>query len=172
MLRTFARKLVHALAGFAGLFVYKYAKSDSTSTVVLLLDDGATTIVIERGRGPFTGWLAFPGGFLNVGTETLRKAAQRELREETTIDLPEEWFLPVDTRSEPGRDPRGHVIDHGWLVIVPADRRNAVLAQLKASDDARAAHPEAVSKLLATGMAFDHRDLLVAALELYKRLAK
>jgi ADP-ribose pyrophosphatase YjhB (NUDIX family) len=170
-MRKILSKLVYALARFVGLFVYKYPKSDSTSTVVLLFDNGENTIVVERGRGPFTGWLAFPGGFLNVGLETLRRAGKRELQEETSIDLPEDMFLAVDTRSEPGRDPRGHVIDHGWLVLVPAAMKESVLAQLEAKDDARGAHLESVSKLLADGMAFDHRDLLVAALALHKRLS-
>lgn len=158
-------KLVHWLAGFAGLFVYKYPKSDNTSTVVLLLDGGENAVVIKRGRGPFTGWLAFPGGFLNVGTETLRQAARRELREETTLDLPIELFQPVDTRSEPGRDPRGHVVDHGYLVVVPPELRDYVVNTLRGEDDADGAFVKPVAQLLADGMAFDHRDLLVAALE-------
>jgi ADP-ribose pyrophosphatase YjhB (NUDIX family) len=170
-MRKLVAKLVYALAGFARLFVYKYPKSDSTSTVVLLFDNGENTIVVERGRGPFTGWLAFPGGFLNVGTETLRRAGKRELQEETTIDLPEDMFHAVDTRSEPDRDPRGHVVDHGWLVIVPATMKESVVSQLAAKDDARGAFVVPVSKLLADGMAFDHRLLLVRALELHARLS-
>ncbi len=158
-------KLVHALARLAGLFVYKYPKSDSTATVVLLLDGGVNTIVVKRGRGPFTGWLAFPGGFLNVGTENLRQAGRRELREETTLDLPLELFQPVDTRSEPGRDPRGHVVDHGFLVVVPPELREYVVTTLHGEDDADGAFVKPVAELLANGMAFDHRDLLVAALE-------
>lgn len=164
-MKRFLGRIVKALAPVAGLFVYKYPKSDATSSVVLLFDDGANTLVIERGKDPFKGKLAFPGGFLNVGQETLRQAAMRELREETRIELRETDFLPVDTRSEPNRDPRGHVVDSGWLVVVPAERKTAVLSKLKASDDAAGAQVVPVSQLLADGMAFDHRDLLVAALE-------
>lgn len=169
-MRKIIAKLVHALARVAGLFVYKYPKADATSTVVVLFDDGTTTLVIERGHEPFAGQLAFPGGFLNIGTENLRRAAKRELKEETSIDLPEDMFLPVDTRSDPGRDPRGHVIDHGWLVIVPAAMKAAVLAQLRHDDDARDAFIEPVQTLLGRPMAFDHGQLLDAALALYKRL--
>ena len=165
MIRKFLGRLVHSLAHVAGLFVYDYPKSDSTSTVVLLLDGGVNTVVVKRGRGPFTGWLAFPGGFLEVGTENLQQAAQRELREETTLNLPIEMFKPVDQRSEPNRDPRGHVVDHGWLVVVPPELREYVVMTLHGEDDAEAAYVRPVAELLANGMAFDHRDLLVAALQ-------
>ncbi len=158
--------IVNLLAGWAGLFVYKYAKSDSTATVVLLFDNCTKTIVIRRRKWPFKGYWALPGGFLNIGTETLRQAAKRELREETTIDLPETEFVPVDERSEPNRDPRGHVIDHGFMVIISDARKDAVLAQLKANDDAEAAKVESVAELLQSDMAFDHKQLLSRVLNL------
>lgn len=152
-------------------YEYKYPKADNTATVVLLFDSAARTLVITRGKDPFAGKNAFPGGFLEVGKETLRQAARRELLEETCIELDEHCFLPVDLRSAPDRDPRGHVIDAGFAVIVDDNAaKQHILSQLRAADDAAAAHVVPVDELLRDGMAFDHRDLLVAALELYKRL--
>jgi ADP-ribose pyrophosphatase YjhB (NUDIX family) len=170
-MKALLAKIVHLLAGWAGLYVYKYAKSDATATVVVLLENGTKTIVIQRRKWPFQGGWALPGGFLNVALENLRRAAKRELKEETCIDLPEERFIPVDERSEPGRDPRGHVVDHGYLVVIAADETAAVLAQLKASDDAADAKVVPVSELTRRGvaMAFDHQLLLERALAIYNR---
>lgn len=163
------RRFVRLLAGWAGVYVYNYPKADATATVVLLFDGGTKTIVIKRKKNPFQGQWALPGGFLEVGRETLRQAAKRELLEETSILLPEQRFIPVDERSDPNRDPRGHVVDHGFVVMITDDEKDAVLKQLKAADDAAEAKPMPVAQLLESGAAFDHRELLIRALEVSVR---
>lgn len=42
-------------------------------------------LLVERGKEPWKGWLAFPGGGIDAG-ETPEQAAIRELKEETALD--------------------------------------------------------------------------------------
>lgn len=42
-------------------------------------------LLVERGKEPWKGWLAFPGGSIEAG-ETPEQAAIRELKEETALD--------------------------------------------------------------------------------------
>ncbi|ASV87076.1 NUDIX domain protein [Ochrobactrum quorumnocens] len=42
-------------------------------------------MLVERGKEPWKGWLAFPGGSIEAG-ETPEAAAVRELKEETALD--------------------------------------------------------------------------------------
>ncbi|WP_068318349.1 NUDIX hydrolase [Polycladidibacter hongkongensis] len=53
---------------------------------------GGRVLLIERGKQPNKGKLAFPGGRIEAG-ESTKNAAQRELREETGIGADE--FLPL-----------------------------------------------------------------------------
>ncbi|HCS47213.1 MAG TPA: NUDIX hydrolase, partial [Candidatus Aminicenantes bacterium] len=50
---------------------------------------------------------ALPGGFVDYG-ESLEKAAVREAKEETSLDI--ELLEQLHTYSDPGRDPRFHTI--------------------------------------------------------------
>ena len=47
---------------------------------------GYDTLLIKRGKPPMTGHWAFPGGSLEPG-ETIHHAAQREMKEETSIHV-------------------------------------------------------------------------------------
>ncbi|MFC7065190.1 NUDIX hydrolase [Brucella rhizosphaerae] len=42
-------------------------------------------LLVERGKEPWKGWLAFPGGSIEAG-ETPEEAAVRELKEETALN--------------------------------------------------------------------------------------
>ncbi|MBV2142705.1 NUDIX domain-containing protein [Falsochrobactrum sp. TDYN1] len=42
-------------------------------------------LLVRRGKEPWKGWLAFPGGSVEAG-ETAQEAALRELKEETALD--------------------------------------------------------------------------------------
>ena len=79
-----------------------------TVDVVIEVDqeDGRPGIVLIERKNPPFGW-ALPGGFVDYG-ESLEKAAVREAKEETSLDI--ELLEQLHTYSDPGRDPRFHTI--------------------------------------------------------------
>ncbi len=79
-------------------------------TVDVVIDVSGRVVLVRR-RNPPEGW-ALPGGFVDEG-ESLERAAVREAREETGLDVRlVEQFL---TYSDPGRDPRRHTISTVFL---------------------------------------------------------
>ncbi len=112
-------------------------------------------LLVQRGRPPFQGLWALPGGFLKR-TETLEQCARRELREETGLEA--SALLPLAPVSTPGRDPRGWIISAPHLCIVASGAESA-----RGGDDAAAAVWTPLDSL--PELAFDHADILAAALQ-------
>ena len=122
----------------------KYEKPSVTADLVILsvedpvpenwespADADLKVLLIKRGRHPFQGFYALPGGFANSG-ESLEEAAARELMEETGVTVP--FLTQVGTYSRPGRDPRGWMITTAFRSFVPSGS-----IRPKAADDAREA---------------------------------
>ena len=70
-------------------------------------------LLIKRGKEPWKGMLAFPGGFVEQG-EDPEVAVIRELKEECGLDGVVEKLVCV--KGDPNRDPRGHVVSIAYLV--------------------------------------------------------
>lgn len=120
---------------------------------------------VRRGGHPFKGALALPGGFVEPDEDALQ-AAWRELEEETGLDLGSHraHVEQLATYSSPKRDPRMRVVSVAHLALLATDGRT--LPELDPGSDASAAHWQPVHKVLADEeLAFDHRDILTAALE-------
>lgn len=116
-------------------------------------------LLIERGKDPFAGRWALPGGHVG-GDEDFRDAAARELSEETGLILPADAGL-VGVYGAAGRDPRGRYVTWAY---------SAVLAELPtphADDDASAARWVPLAEVVADldALAFDHGRIVLAALE-------
>jgi bifunctional NMN adenylyltransferase/nudix hydrolase len=84
---------------------------------------GSYILLIERSGSVGKGQLALPGGFKDPG-ENIRKCIERELFEETVIDVPKRalrlGFAGMDVFSAQGRDPRGDFTTFcGVYVIEP-----------------------------------------------------
>lgn len=94
----------------------EYKNAASTVSMLVTRDDKGLYL-IERKHKPFKGMWALPGGFLNCDQETLEEAAVRELLEETSLITTTDGLLLLGVYSDPNRDPRGHVIDHVYLVL-------------------------------------------------------
>ncbi|HPF71031.1 MAG TPA: NUDIX hydrolase, partial [Candidatus Krumholzibacteria bacterium] len=69
--------------------------------------EGPRVLLVERGREPFRGAWALPGGFVDYG-EDIDDAIGREIREETGLEGLD--FRQFRTYGRPGRDPRGHTV--------------------------------------------------------------
>lgn len=133
-----------------------------TADVVVLAEgpDGAQRVLlIQRGKAPFAGDWALPGGFVDEG-EQVADAAPRELREETGLHVEKLELLGVyDT---PGRDPRGWTVSAVYLARLDEEQPVA------GADDARDARWFATDKL--PKLAFDHAIIVADALRAAPRL--
>jgi 8-oxo-dGTP diphosphatase len=111
-------------------------------------------LLVQRGRPPYLGSWALPGGFLNEH-ETPDDAARRELAEETSLDVAGPLTL-VGVYGELGRDPRGWTVSVAYAVDSGED-----LPDVRGGDDADVAqwHPLFALPMLA----FDHARILADA---------
>lgn len=113
----------------------KYAKPSVTADMVIFARGSEAehleVLLIQRGRPPFRGQYALPGGFVNPD-ESVDDAAARELKEETGVDCG--CLEQLRTFSTPGRDPRRWVITCAYLALVEKSE-----ISVKAGDDAKAA---------------------------------
>ena len=106
-------------------------------------------LLITRGRDPFKGHYAFPGGFVDYNEDPL-VGCLRELEEECGLIGLNPMLVTV--AGDPKRDPRKHVVGIAYKVDVAPD------ALPKAGDDAATAHFYPLQDILNNphGMAFDH----------------
>ncbi len=117
-------------------------------------------LLIKRGRYPFEGRWAIPGGFLEIDEE-LETAAARELQEETGLSgIP---LKQMQTFGKCGRDPRGRMITVTFMGITPKDNN-----KIKAGDDAASAKWFDIDHL-PSDMAFDHNEVAVIAIKRLRR---
>ncbi len=116
-------------------------------------------LLIERGREPFAGAWALPGGFVEYG-EDPDVAVAREIAEETGLDgLPLRQFRVF---GRPDRDPRGHTVTIVYVAELVGE-----LPAVKGGDDAANARWFPLQELPI--LAFDHErivDLVSASLGL------
>lgn len=114
-------------------------------------------LLVRRGAEPFRDCWALPGGFVDEG-ERPADAARRELAEETGL-IYEGPLLPVGAFGDPGRDPRGWTVSAVYLADIGFDTPTVV-----GGDDAAEAR-WCFADDLPDKMAFDHREIISAALE-------
>jgi 8-oxo-dGTP diphosphatase len=121
-----------------------------TADGIVIIED--QILLIKRGREPFKGMYALPGGIVEYG-ETVEQCVVREVEEETglktrILDL-------VGAYSAPDRDPRGHYITLAYNL-------HPIGGRLLGGDDASEARLFPLDAL--PEMATDHRTILSDAM--------
>lgn len=153
-------------------FTYEYPRPAITVDCVVFglsepvgyLPPTLEVLLVRRKDEPFKGRWALPGGHVHM-EEGLEEAAQRELKEETGVQI--NYLEQLYTFGKPGRDPRGRVISVAYFALV---RSKDHIAQ--AGSDASEAQWFSMTSALVTGLsegglAFDHAEILDMA---FKRL--
>ncbi len=134
---------------------YEHPRPAYTADTVVF--NGASVLLIRRGKEPFKGKLALPGGFVNEGEQSI-DAARRELHEETGL-ISCLSFRLVGVYDSRNRDPRG------WTVSVAYMTRTKQL-HVRAGDDADEAFFVPLNKLGKELLSFDHWTIINDAWEL------
>lgn len=121
----------------------------ATDVVVLTVRDDAL-VALTVSRDGDSDERALPGGFVGVGERPL-DTALRKLHEKTGLQAP--YVEQLGAFADPGRDPRGWIASIAYLAPVPRDTivPDASARWIPARGD--------------TPLAFDHRDVLGAAVE-------
>lgn len=140
------------------LFTYEHARPSVTVDLVVFGIDsenfGVKVLLIQRGREPFKGHMAFPGGFLEMN-ETGEAAARRECLEETGLDISKHDVFFLKLCDAVDRDPRGRVIGLAYALCLPDT------PEVKNGDDASSAEWVNVEDIKL--LAFDHKGTLLSA---------
>ena len=120
-----------------------------------LMGSTYSVLLIERGRPPYQGRYALPGGFVEYG-EDIADAIHREIAEETGLSgLP---FRQFRAFGRPGRDPRGHTVSVVYVAVVLGEQ-----PAVQGGDDAASARWFPVTQL--PDLAFDHAHILGKVLD-------
>ena len=130
------------------MFSYHYPRPAVTVDAILI-SPNKSVLLIERGREPYQGTWALPGGFIEMDEE-LETACQRELEEETGIKLNQ--LKQFKAYGGVNRDPRHRTIS----VLFYAFTEDELIAN--AGDDAANARWFPINEL--PELAFDHGLIL------------
>jgi 8-oxo-dGTP diphosphatase len=136
------------------MFEYKFWRAALTVDALVFARDENDlwhVLLIKRGKAPFEGCWALPGGFFDKEDQSVEAAAERELKEETGLVLS---LTQLKVFSSPDRDPRERVIDVACIGIADS------CLPVKGADDAASAEWVAVIQAAKEPFAFDHADIL------------
>ena len=133
---------------------FRNTKLPRVTVDTLVRDRSGRVLLVKRGRPPFRGKWALPGGFCEYG-ETTDQCGARETREETCVTVKIGRLLGV--YSDPKRDPRGHTV-----TVLYAAR--PVRGEAKGSDDAAEARWFTRKEIRSLPFAFDHGQIIRAQL--------
>jgi 8-oxo-dGTP diphosphatase len=139
------------------VFTYEYPHPAVTVDVAVFTVTGGrlSVVLVKRGAWPHAGKWALPGGFVGID-ESLKRAAWRELQEETGIRAG--YLEQLGAFGRPDRDPRERVITVVYIALAAADR-----LEIEAGSDARDARMFSVDDL--PELAFDHSRIVAHAMQ-------
>ena len=136
----------------------------SVDVVIFTVLDGRLQVLLvqrpDDEHEPFPGRWALPGGGVDVHRDAnLLASARRTLKEKTGIASP--YLEQLGSWGSRDRDPRGWSATHVYFALVPA----ACLKPVKGASAAAVRWDPVDAVVRYGGMAFDHGDILDAALE-------
>ncbi len=118
-------------------------------SVDAIIEKNNKIVLIKRGKEPFKGWLALPGGMLE-NNESVEDAVVREALEETSLEIEPAEILGV--YSDPKRHPKGYV--------TVAFITKILKGELKAGSDAKEAGWFNLREVDFNRLAFDHAKII------------
>ena len=131
--------------------------------LVILVDTGTNykVLSIVRGKEPFKGMFANPGGNIDEGEKPI-DAAVRELEEETNLVIDRSNLYYVGAFDKPYRDPRNkNCVSYAFVVVLDEEPK------VTAGDDATQCVWNDVSYEgdIDVDMAFDHKEVIKKSVE-------
>ena len=130
--------------------------------IFTVLDDHLQVLLVKRPDGPaepFPNAWALPGGFVDVEKDnTLEACARRKLLDKTGVKSP--YLEQLGSWGGKSRDPRGWSATHAYFALLPADSVQLVQDEVAPAKWHPVDEPSPRKRL-----AFDHGDILQAALE-------
>ena len=128
----------------------------SVDAVVFGYEAGTISIVlIKRKYAPFKGKWAIPGGFV-LNEESLEEAVERELKEETGIEI--NYLEQLYTFGNPNRDPRRRIVSVAYFGLVHPSTFKIV-----AATDAEEVQWFKIDEI--PDLCFDHKEILALAIK-------
>ena len=121
-----------------------------TPTVDVVVWNENSIILIRRGKDPFKGKWALPGGFVDFG-ESVEAAALREVKEETGLTIAIRAILGVYSAAD--RDPRTHTMSTVFIA-------ESIGGSPIGGDDAALAKWTSLDDVVLEDLAFDHGLIL------------
>ena len=123
-------------------------------------DDALQVLLTQRAEAPFDQHWALPGGFIDVDRDTdLEACARRKLKEKTGVATP--YLEQLGSWGNRKRDPRGWSVTHVYFALLPIGDVTLVAGANTSAVRWHAVEGDGVG----TRLAFDHAQLLTAALE-------
>lgn len=132
-------------------------------------------LLIKRGIHPFRGKWALPGGFVKI-QESLDEAAERELKEETSLEGI--YLEQLYTFGDVNRDIRTRVISVSYIALVPAntlryeagdDAEDACLFEVRQKKDSFTLYSHEKDIVInEEELGFDHSRIIKTGLERLK----
>ncbi len=124
------------------------------ATTDIVVKNKNNILLIKRKYDPFKNYWALPGGHIDVTDKDIVSCAQRELKEETNIDIPLSKLHYKVTIGNNKRDPRGFALTNVYTVNLDTIPEN-----IKACDDAIDVRWFDINNI-PDDIAFDHLQLI------------
>ena len=135
--------------------------------LILTVKEGRLNLLLSRRKdAPYAGRWALPGRF--VGVDESAETAVRKLLDEM-LPAGDAFLEQLYTFSDVNRDPRGRVISTAYLVIIPGQKLDALMAETKTpfkrfevtegADGLRLSGADG-TVLIGSDLAFDHGRII------------